>query len=123
MNGKLIIAGAALALVLGACTARDEEVPQPDAPAPTTEKKETDVSAQQTAATYDLKIEGMMCTNCQASVTKMLNGMDGVKEAKVDWEAGKATVTMQPGKKFDEEAAHAIIDKDFKLVECIELTH
>ena len=60
MNGKLIVAGMALALTLGACGAQDAETAE-NAPAPT-QQKETQVTTPETqkvAATYDLKIEGM----------------------------------------------------------------
>lgn len=50
-----------------------------------------------------LKIEGMMCKNCQAHVDKALNGMEGVR-AKVDLEAGTAAV----------ECAESITDQMLK---------
>ena len=49
--------------------------------------------------------------------------MDGVGEVEVDWQASKAAVTMKPGAKFDETKAHELIDRDYKLVECVEVTN
>lgn len=41
-----------------------------------------------------MKIEGMMCTHCEASVKKALEAIDGVESAEVSHEAGTAIVTM-----------------------------
>lgn len=41
-----------------------------------------------------MKIEGMMCSHCEASVKKALEAIDGVESAEVSHEAGTAIVTM-----------------------------
>lgn len=41
-----------------------------------------------------MKIEGMMCSHCEASVKKALETIDGVESAEVSHEAGTAIVTM-----------------------------
>lgn len=41
-----------------------------------------------------MKIAGMMCYHCEASVKKALEAVDGVVEAKVSHEAGTAVVTL-----------------------------
>ena len=41
-----------------------------------------------------LKIDGMMCTHCEARVKKALEAVDGVAEAVVSHEAGTAVVTL-----------------------------
>ena len=41
-----------------------------------------------------MKIEGMMCSHCEASVKKALEAIDGVESAEVSHEAGSAIVTM-----------------------------
>ena len=46
--------------------------------------------------TVVLNIEGMMCTHCQAHVSKALNDLEGVSAA-VDLENGTATVTCPDG--------------------------
>ena len=46
--------------------------------------------------TVVLNVEGMMCTHCQAHVSKALNDLEGVSAA-VDLENGTATVTCPDG--------------------------
>ncbi len=41
-----------------------------------------------------MKIEGMMCSHCEATVKKALEAIDGVESAEVSHEAGTAIVTM-----------------------------
>ncbi len=41
-----------------------------------------------------LKIEGMMCGHCAATVKKALEGVDGVEKAEVSHEKGEAVVTL-----------------------------
>jgi copper chaperone CopZ len=40
----------------------------------------------------ELKIDGMTCNGCQASVTKVLQAQQGVTKAKVDLATGRAEV-------------------------------
>ena len=44
---------------------------------------------------FTMKIEGMMCTHCEARVKKCLEEADGVKEAIVSHEKGEATVITE----------------------------
>lgn len=46
--------------------------------------------------TFELAVGGMTCNNCVAHVTKALEGVPGVKKAKVSLEAASATVTAKP---------------------------
>ena len=48
--------------------------------------------------TVELKVEGMDCDGCVKSVTRMLSGVAGVQKVDVSLEAGRATVTYDPGK-------------------------
>ena len=41
-----------------------------------------------------MKIEGMMCTHCEARVKEALEALDAVEQAKVSHEAGTAVVTL-----------------------------
>jgi Copper chaperone len=41
-----------------------------------------------------MKIDGMHCKNCAASVTKALEAVDGVSAAAVNLDAKKAVVTL-----------------------------
>jgi len=38
-----------------------------------------------------IKVKGMSCQHCVASVTKALNDLEGISDVKVDLEAGAAT--------------------------------
>lgn len=46
--------------------------------------------------TETIKIEGMMCGHCQATVEKAIGAVAGVSEVKVDLAAKQATVTLDP---------------------------
>lgn len=52
-----------------------------------------------------LKIDGMTCGGCKASVERLLAAQPGVKAAAVDLAAGRATVTVEAG-----VAAQALAD-------------
>ena len=41
-----------------------------------------------------IKIKGMTCNHCVMAVTKALNGIEGIKEPKVDLSGEKATFEM-----------------------------
>lgn len=49
---------------------------------------------EDTAMTKTIKIEGMMCTHCEATVKKALEAIDGVAEAKVSHVEGTAVVEL-----------------------------
>lgn len=53
---------------------------------------EDDSTVNETALTYRLRIEGMMCTHCEARVKKELESVEGVIEAQADWQKGIATI-------------------------------
>ncbi len=38
-----------------------------------------------------IKVKGMSCNHCVMAVTKALNEIDGIKDAKVDLQKGEAT--------------------------------
>jgi len=48
--------------------------------------------------TRDLVIAGMGCDNCVRKLERALRATDGVKEARVDGIAGRATVTFDPAR-------------------------
>lgn len=60
-----------------------------------------------------LKIDGMSCGHCQARVEKALNALDGV-EAKVDLDAGTATVDMS-GAVSDDALRAAVTDAGYDV--------
>ena len=62
-----------------------------------------------------LKIEGMMCPHCEATVKKALEALDGVTDAKVSHEAGTAVVTLSQN--VDNAVlSKAVEDKDYKVL-------
>jgi copper chaperone CopZ len=38
------------------------------------------------------KVEGMMCGNCEARLTRVLKAVEGVNEVKVSYESGKVEI-------------------------------
>ena len=48
---------------------------------------------EEKAMTKTMKIEGMMCPHCEATVKKALEAIDGVESAEVSHTAGTAVVT------------------------------
>ena len=63
-----------------------------------------------------MKIEGMMCGHCEATVKKALESIDGVTEAVVSHESGTAVVSMTT-EISDEVLTQTIEDKDYKVTE------
>ncbi len=62
-----------------------------------------------------IKIEGMMCGHCEATVKKALEALPQVEAAKVDHTAGTAVVTLKDAVQ-DEVLKKAVEDKDYKVV-------
>lgn len=63
-----------------------------------------------------MKITGMMCSHCEASVKKALEAVDGVVEAKVSHEAGTAVVTLSAP--VDDSVLKAAVEaKDYGVTE------
>ena len=62
-----------------------------------------------------MKIEGMMCGHCEASVKKALEGLSGVEEAKVSHEEGTAIVVLN-SQVPDETLKKAVEDRDYKVI-------
>lgn len=63
-----------------------------------------------------MKITGMMCAHCEASVKKALEAVDGVVEAKVSHEAGTAVVTLSASVE-DSVLKAAVEAKDYGVTE------
>ena len=62
-----------------------------------------------------IKIEGMMCGHCEASVKKALEALDGVISADVSHDKGTAVVTLEKDV-ADDVLTKAVEDKDFKVL-------
>ena len=65
--------------------------------------------------TKTLKIEGMMCSHCEARVKKCLEEINGVESAEVSHEKGTAVVTLTDNVPFDTLKA-AVEAQDYKVV-------
>lgn len=65
--------------------------------------------------TKTLKIEGMMCMHCEATVKKALEKLDGVSKAEVSHADGTAVVTLS-GDVADETLKAAVEEKDYKVL-------
>lgn len=61
-----------------------------------------------------MKIEGMMCGHCEATVKKALEGLDGVASAEVSHEAGTAVVELSADV-ADDVLKKKVEDKDYKV--------
>ncbi|MBR1757943.1 MAG: heavy metal translocating P-type ATPase [Lachnospiraceae bacterium] len=64
--------------------------------------------------TKTLKIEGMMCEHCEATVKKALEKLEGVESAVVSHEAGTAVVTLSADV-ADEVLKEAVEAKDYEV--------
>ena len=62
-----------------------------------------------------LKVEGMMCTHCEARVKKALEAIPGVESAVADHTAGTAVVTITSVVE-DEALRSAVEAQDYKVL-------
>ena len=65
--------------------------------------------------TKTMKIEGMMCGHCEASVKKALEAVEGVQTAEVSHKEGTAVVILS-GAVEDDVLKKAVEDKDYKVI-------
>ncbi len=66
--------------------------------------------------TKTMKIEGMMCGHCEATVKKTLEALEGVKEANVSHKSGTAVVTLD-AEVADDVLKKAVEDKEYTVTE------
>ena len=64
--------------------------------------------------TTTLKINGMMCTHCEATVKTALESIDGVTSAEVSHESGTAVVTLSK-EVSDDVLKKAVVDKGYTV--------
>ena len=77
-------------------------------------KLKTNENKEDTAMEKTMKIEGMMCTHCEARVKKALEAVEGVEQAVVSHTAGTAVVTV---KAVSDEALKAAVEaQDYKVL-------
>ena len=60
-----------------------------------------------------IKVEGMMCNHCKASVEKVLNAVPGVSAVEVDLASGIVSLSLE-GDVSDEALFAAVERKGFK---------
>ena len=70
---------------------------------------------EETTMEKTMKIEGMMCTHCEARVKKALEAVEGVASAAVSHEAGTAVVTLS-AQVGDDVLTKAVEDQDYKVL-------
>ena len=81
--------------------------------APTEEK--TTMEKEKEPMKKTMKIEGMMCAHCEATVKKALEAIPEVVDAEVSHTAGTAVVTLQ-SPVDDAALKKAVEDKDYKVL-------
>ena len=74
----------------------------------------TTIKQEEITMKKTMKIEGMMCGHCEATVKKALEALDGVEEAVVNHEEGTAVVSMT-NEVSDDVLAQTVEDKDYKV--------
>ena len=62
-----------------------------------------------------LKVEGMMCSHCEARVKKALEAVEGVESAVADHNSGTATVTLS-APVADDALRAAVEAQDYKVL-------
>ena len=77
-------------------------------------KNKTGKGREDKEMTKTMKIEGMMCGHCEASVKKALESVEGVESAEVSHKDGTAVVTLA-GEVADDILKKAVEDKDYKV--------
>ncbi len=70
---------------------------------------------EDTEMTKTMRIEGMMCPHCEATVKKALEALAEVESAAVSHEAGTAVVTLS-AEVDDAVLTKAVEDKDYKVL-------
>ena len=76
------------------------------------EKKPEEKQERKTNMEMTVKIEGMMCSHCEATVKKALEALPFVEEAKVSHEAGTAVLVLSGS--MDEDAVKTAVEaKDY----------
>ena len=79
------------------------------------EIKNADEGGKGNEMTKTIKIEGMMCPHCEASVKKALEALPFVEEATASHEAGTAVVVLS-GEADEAAMKKAVEDKDYKVL-------
>lgn len=68
----------------------------------------------------EMKINGMMCGHCEATVKKILEAIPGVESAEVSHEKGNAVITLN-AEVSDEKLKEAVVAADYEVTGIAEL--
>jgi len=75
------------------------------------------ITASAFTKTVTIKVDGMMCAKCSASVTKALKATEGVQEAQVSSEKGEAVIKYDDQKLTEAKLREVINSTGFKAAE------
>lgn len=75
------------------------------------------ITAAAFTKTVTIKVEGMKCGKCSASVTKALKATEGVEDAQVNSEKGEAVIKYDDQKLTETKLREVINSTGFKAVE------
>ena len=75
------------------------------------------ITAAAFTKTATIKVEGMKCSKCSASVTKALKATAGVEDAQVSSDKGEAVVKYDDSKLDEAKLREVINSTGFKAVE------
>ena len=81
----------------------------------TEEQKAARAAGKETGMEKTMKIEGMMCAHCEATVKKALEAVEGVSAADVSHEEDRAVVTLTADV-ADEVLKEAVEAKDYEVI-------
>ena len=75
------------------------------------------ITAAAFTKTATIKVEGMKCSKCSASVTKALKATEGVEDVQVSSEKGEAVIKYDDSKLSETKLREVINSTGFKAVE------
>ncbi|HXQ68901.1 MAG TPA: heavy-metal-associated domain-containing protein [Pyrinomonadaceae bacterium] len=75
------------------------------------------ITAQAFTKTVTIKVDGMKCAKCSASVSKALKATEGVEDAQVSSEKGEAVIKYDDQKLTETRLREVINSTGFKAVE------
>ena len=75
------------------------------------------ITAAAFTKTVTIKVEGMKCAKCSASVSKALKATEGVEDAQVSSEKGQAVIKFDDQKLTEAKLREVINSTGFKAVE------
>lgn len=75
------------------------------------------ITAQAFTKTVTIKVEGMKCSKCSASVSKALKATEGVEDVQVSSDKGEAVIKYDDQKLNETKLREVINSTGFKAVE------